>query len=88
MEDEYDRRHAVTPVALDDALRSGGARSYRIWRSGRDVFQLIEADDLAELFRISGQDPISEVWNARMADLFEGGSVGPLPLIWELPEPS
>lgn len=88
----YEAAHRAVPKALTDAIRAAGATSWTIWRSGTDLFHLLECDDyprlLAELERL----PVNVAWQARMAELLdvvhdysrEGTDAG-LPVVWELP---
>lgn len=90
-EEEYDRVHAVVPPELDTALREAGVTSWRIWRSGRDLFHLVECADYAAMRAHLRDHPANVPWQARMAELLEveddysGGDAG-LPLVWALPE--
>ena len=43
-EADYDRVHATIPSELDGALREAGVHSWRIWRSGRELFHLAVED--------------------------------------------
>ncbi|MGW1721421.1 L-rhamnose mutarotase [Streptomyces sp. NPDC002306] len=88
----YEAAHRAVPKELTDAIRAAGATSWTIWRSGTDLFHLLECDDyprlLAELERL----PVNVAWQARMAELLdvvhdysrEGTDAG-LPVVWELP---
>lgn len=90
LESEYERVHAVIPSDLDSALREAGVRSWRIWRSGRDLFHLVEVDDYAAM-RVQLRDhPANIPWQARMAELLEveddySGNDSGIPLVWALP---
>jgi len=46
-EAEYESVHAVIPPELDTALRAAGVRTWRIWRTGLDLFHVVEVDDYA-----------------------------------------
>ncbi|MFB9906098.1 L-rhamnose mutarotase [Allokutzneria oryzae] len=89
-EAEYDRVHATIPAALDEALRAAGVRSWRIWRSGRDLFHLVECEDYTAMRAYLRDHPANVPWQARMAELLDvaddysgaGSGVG---LVWELP---
>jgi L-rhamnose mutarotase len=89
-EAEYDRVHARIPDELDAALRSAGVRSWRIWRSGRDLFHLVECDDYAAMRAHLRDHPANLPWQARMAELLEveddySGTQPGVKLVWELP---
>lgn len=89
-EEEYDRVHAVVPAELDTALREAGVRSWRIWRSGRELFHVIECDDYAAMRAHLRDHPANVPWQARMAELLEveddysGDDTG-IRAVWELP---
>ncbi|WP_329343199.1 L-rhamnose mutarotase [Streptomyces sp. NBC_00663] len=90
--EEYEAAHREVPVELTDAIRAAGATSWTIWRSGTDLFHVLEVEDypamLAELEKL----PVNMVWQARMGELLdivhdystEGADAG-LPVVWELP---
>jgi L-rhamnose mutarotase len=89
-EDEYDRTHAVIPPELDERLRAVGVRDWSIWRSGRDLFHLVEVDDYRAMRHALADDPVNIAWQARMAELLEveddySGDDSGLPLVWALP---
>ena len=89
-EAEYEKVHAVIPTELDAALREAGVRSWRIWRSGRDLFHVVEVEDYRQMRAYLRDHPANVPWQARMAKLLEveddysGGDMG-IPLVWEMP---
>jgi L-rhamnose mutarotase len=89
--EEYERAHAAVPAALTAAIRAAGATSWTIWRSGTDLFHLIECDDYAGLLARLAEDPVNLAWQARMADLLDtvhdysdAGAAAALPVVWQL----
>lgn len=89
-EADYDRVHATIPVELDGALREAGVRSWRIWRSGRELFHLVEVDDYRAMREFLASHPANVPWQARMAELLEveddySGAEPDVRLVWELP---
>ncbi|WP_405553492.1 L-rhamnose mutarotase [Streptomyces canus] len=90
--DEYEAAHREVPVELTDAIRAAGARSWTIWRSGTDLFHLLECEDYGRLLAELEKLPVNVTWQARMAELLdvahdysdEGADAG-LPVVWELP---
>lgn len=89
-EADYDRIHATIPAELDGALREAGVRSWRIWRSGRDLFHLVEVDDYRAMRAYLAEHPANVPWQARMAELLEvsddySGAEPDVRLVWELP---
>jgi L-rhamnose mutarotase len=89
-EADYDRVHASIPVELDGALREAGVHSWRIWRSGRELFHLVEVDDYRAMRAFLAEHPANVPWQARMAELLEveddySGTEPDVRLVWELP---
>ncbi|MFJ1749460.1 L-rhamnose mutarotase [Streptomyces sp. NPDC088116] len=88
---EYERAHREVPAGLTDAIRAAGATSWTIWRSGTDLFHLLECEDYARLLAALERLPVNIAWQARMAELLdvvhdysEGGAGAGLPVVWEL----
>ncbi|WP_409490375.1 L-rhamnose mutarotase [Amycolatopsis sp. cmx-11-12] len=89
-EAEYESVHAVIPVDLDEALRSAGVHSWRIWRDGLDLFHLVEVEDYAKMRATLRDHPANIPWQARMSELLDveddySGNDSGLGLVWELP---
>ncbi|MFC0546834.1 L-rhamnose mutarotase [Kutzneria chonburiensis] len=89
-EADYEAVHAVIPTELDAALREAGVHSWRIWRSGRDLFHLVEVDDYAHMRSFLEEHPANVPWQARMAELLEvqddySGAEPSVNLVWALP---
>jgi L-rhamnose mutarotase len=89
--EEYERAHASVPPALTDAIRAAGATSWTIWRSGTELFHLIECDDYSTLLAALADHPVNVAWQAQMAQLLEtvhdytsGGAGAALPVVWQL----
>jgi L-rhamnose mutarotase len=88
---EYEAAHHAVPAELTDAIRAGGATMWTIWRSGTDLFHLIECDDYAALLASLADLPVNVAWQARMAELLDlvhdysaNGAQAVLPVVWEL----
>lgn len=89
--EEYEDAHRHVPPALAEAIRAAGATRWTIWRSGTDLFHVIECEDYAALTaRLSTLD-VNIAWQARMAELLDvvhdyspGGADAALPVVWEL----
>ncbi|MEV7194454.1 L-rhamnose mutarotase [Streptomyces sp. NPDC093510] len=90
--DAYEAAHREVPAELTAAIHAAGATSWAIWRSGTDLFHVLECEDygrmLAELERL----PVNIAWQARMAELLDvvhdysaDGADAGLPVVWELP---
>lgn len=90
-EDDYDRIHATIPPELDTALRAAGVRTWRIWRSGQDIFHVIECEDYAGMRSFLKEHPANIPWQVRMGELLEvpddysGGDRG-IGMVWALPD--
>ena len=87
-EAEYEQVHAVIPDELDAALREAGVRSWRIWRSGQDLFHVVEVEDYRHMRAFLRDHPANLPWQARMN--FQGlakwrqASVVRLPRWWPI----
>ena len=91
--DEYEAAHREVPAELVAAIRAAGARSWSIWRSGTELFHLIECEDYARLIAQLETLPVNIAWQARMAELLDvvhdysaDGAEAGLPEVWRLPE--
>jgi L-rhamnose mutarotase len=89
--DEYVRAHQQVPAELTDAIRAAGATSWTIWRSGTELFHVIECADYAGLLAALDGNPVNQRWQQRMAGLLEtvhdyseGGGDAVLPVVWQL----
>ncbi|WP_188304204.1 L-rhamnose mutarotase [Streptomyces sp. CBMA123] len=47
--EEYEAAHREAPTELTDAIKAGGVTSWTIWRSGSELFHLLECEDYARL---------------------------------------
>lgn len=90
--EEYDAAHREVPAELIAAIRAAGATSWTIWRSGTDLFHLLECEDYARMLAALEKLPVNVAWQARMAELLDvahdysaGGARAGLPVVWELP---
>jgi L-rhamnose mutarotase len=87
----YEDAHTRVPAALTAAIRAAGATSWTIWRSGTDLFHLIECEDYAALLAGLADHPVNLAWQEQMAELLEavhdysaGGTAAALPVVWQL----
>ncbi|MET8636895.1 L-rhamnose mutarotase [Streptomyces sp. NPDC004096] len=88
----YEAAHREVPEELTRAIRAAGATSWTIWRSGTDLFHLLECENYPRLLAELEALPVNVAWQARMAELLdvvhdysrEGTDAG-LPVVWELP---
>jgi L-rhamnose mutarotase len=89
--EEYEQAHLAVPPELTQAIRAAGVSAWTIWRSGTDLFHLIDCDDYPAMLARLGPLPVNIAWQARMAELLEtahdysadGGSAA-LPVVWQL----
>ncbi|MEU6009514.1 L-rhamnose mutarotase [Streptomyces sp. NPDC047453] len=88
---QYEAAHREVPTELTTAIRAAGVSSWIIWRSGSELFHLLECEDYARLLSELEHLPVNVAWQARMADLLdvvhdysEAGAEAGLPVVWEL----
>ncbi|MCP2328948.1 L-rhamnose mutarotase [Hamadaea flava] len=88
---EYEAAHQEVPPELVAAIRDSGAREWTIWRSGTDLFHLIEVDDYAAMIDRLAALPVNIAWQARMAELLDvahdyssDAAEAALPVVWQL----
>jgi len=89
---EYEAAHREVPAELTAAIRTAGATSWTIWRSGTDLFHVLECEDYGRMLAELEKLPVNIAWQARVAELLdvvhdhsdEGAGAG-LPVVWELP---
>ncbi|MER6910255.1 L-rhamnose mutarotase [Streptomyces sp. NPDC000594] len=87
----YEAAHREVPEELTAAIRAAGVTSWTIWRSGTDLFHLLECADYAGLLAALERLPVNITWQARMAELLDvvhdytaDGAGAALPVVWEL----
>ena len=85
----YEAAHREVPPELVQAIKAAGAHRWRIWRSGLELFHLVECDDYARLLAELEDLPVNVAWQARMGELLDvvhdyGEPAAGLPLVWEL----
>lgn len=89
--EEYERAHAAVPGELTAAIRAAGVTSWTIWRSGTELFHVIDCDDYPAMLAALGDLPVNFAWQERMAELLDtphdysaAGGDAVLPVVWEL----
>jgi L-rhamnose mutarotase len=89
--EEYERAHQAVPPELTQAIRAAGVSAWTIWRSGTDLFHVIDCDDYPAMLAQLSRLPANIAWQARMAELLEtvhdysaGGGSAALPVVWQL----
>ncbi|MGN5631795.1 L-rhamnose mutarotase [Streptomyces sp. AC154] len=87
----YEAAHREVPAELTRAIRAAGATSWTIWRSGTELFHVIECEDYARLLAELEELPVNVAWQARMDELLDvshdyssDGAEAGLPVAWEL----
>jgi L-rhamnose mutarotase len=86
-EDGYDNAHRRIPQELMEAHLRAGITEWRIWRSGRNLFHLVECDDFAHALQLLEADPANVLWQKRIGVFVDHFEVPPsfalgLPLVW------
>jgi L-rhamnose mutarotase len=88
---DYEGAHREIPAELTAAIKDGGATAWTIWRSGTDLFHLIECADYAALLASLADLPVNIAWQARMAELLDvvhdysaDGAAAALAVVWQL----
>jgi L-rhamnose mutarotase len=89
--EEYEAAHREVPEELTAAIRAAGASEWTIWRSGTDLFHVLEVEDYAAMIAQLEKLPVNIAWQARMAELLDvvhdysaQGSDASLPVVWQL----
>ena len=82
-EEEYDSAHERIPDDLIEAHQRAGIHEWRIWRSGSDLFHIVECDDFASAIRALEHDPANERWQAFIGSYVERSATA-LPLVWSM----
>lgn len=89
--DQYRSHHARIPDDLRDLFADAGIHDWIIWRSGRNLFHLVECDDFDGAMRIVDAAPANAAWQADIGRFVEGfhgpdGEDGFLPIeqVWSL----
>lgn len=88
-EQDYAEAHAGIPAELVAVLKEAGVGNWRIWRSGQELFHLVEVEDYQAMRRALADHPANVPWQARMAEMLEvqddySGNDSGIPLVWEL----
>ena len=88
---EYEAAHREVPGELTAAISAAGVTSWTIWRSGTDLFHLLDCADYGHLLAELEKLPVNIAWQARMAELLDvahdysaDGARAALPVVWEL----
>ncbi|MEJ1116455.1 L-rhamnose mutarotase [Paenarthrobacter sp. CCNWLY172] len=88
--DEYADAHAHIPPELVAALKEAGVKNWRIWRSGLDLFHVVDVENYQAMRHALADHPANVPWQARMAELlavqddYSGEDAG-IQKVWEMP---
>ncbi|MFI9511094.1 L-rhamnose mutarotase [Nocardia sp. NPDC052566] len=90
-EADYEAAHRAVPTELVAAIRRAGATSWTIWRSGTDLFHVIDCTAYDRLLTELSTLPANIAWQHRMDeylatahDYSADGSSATLPVMWDL----
>ncbi|MFI1912920.1 L-rhamnose mutarotase [Nocardia sp. NPDC020380] len=90
-EPDYEAAHREVPAELVAAIRAAGATSWTIWRSGTDLFHVIDCDAYEKLLAELAELPVNIAWQARMDEYLDtahdysaAGTTAALPVVWQL----
>jgi L-rhamnose mutarotase len=76
----YEEAHATIPADLVESFARVGIHDWTIWRSGRDLFHLVDCDDFAAAMDALDTDEANARWQAFIGpyvDHFETTGDGP-----------
>jgi L-rhamnose mutarotase len=76
-EESYELEHARVWPELIVVMRNAGIRDWSIWRSGRDLFHLVECDDYEAAVAQLALDPVDQRWQQHMSRFVEGFAKNP-----------
>lgn len=90
-EADYEAAHREVPAELVAAIKNAGATSWTIWRSGTDLFHVIECAAYDLLLERLSKLPVNIAWQLRINEYLEAshdysaaGAAAALPVVWEL----
>lgn len=88
---DYRTHHARVPESLRDLFEEAGIHDWTIWRSGRNLFHLVDCDDFDAAMRVVNASPANDAWQADIGRFVEGfhgpdGEDGftPIEQVWAL----
>lgn len=70
-EDHYETIHRRVRDELAATMVAGGAREWRIWRDGRDLFHWVLVDDWQALLAHLADDPVDQAWQAEVGQILD-----------------
>ncbi|MEU8921478.1 L-rhamnose mutarotase [Kitasatospora sp. NPDC048545] len=88
---EYEAAHRAVPAELTAAIGSAGVTSWTIWRSGTELFHILECESYPRLLAELEHLPVNTAWQEKMGELLDishdyskDGAEAGLPVVWEL----
>ena len=76
-EEAYEIEHARVWPELIAVMRTAGITDWSIWRSGWDLFHLVECADFEAAVAQLKQDPVDQRWQQHMSQFVEGFAQNP-----------
>lgn len=76
-EEAYETEHATVWPELITVMTRAGIKDWTIWRSGRDLFHLVECDDFEAAVAQLADDPVDQRWQVHMSRFVEGFAENP-----------
>ncbi|CAM4155973.1 L-rhamnose mutarotase [Nocardia ninae] len=87
----YEAAHRAVPAELVAAIKDAGATSWTIWRSGTDLFHVIDCAAYDLLLSQLAELPVNVALQLQINEYLEGthdysatGAAATLPVVWEL----
>jgi L-rhamnose mutarotase len=76
-EEAYETEHARVWPELITVMNRAGIADWTIWRSGRDLFHLVECDDYEAAVAQLADDPVDQRWQQHMSQFVESFAQNP-----------
>ena len=76
-EEAYEIEHARVWPELITVMRAAGIADWSIWRSGRDLFHVVECDDFEAAIAQLKDDATDQRWQQHMSQFVEGFAQNP-----------
>ncbi len=89
--EQYEDARRAVPAELTETIRGAGVTAWTIWRSGTDLFHVIDCASYPALLANLEKLPVKRRLAGRMAELLdvvhdysEVGAGAGLPVVWQL----
>ena len=76
-EEAYELEHARVWPELITVMNRAGIHDWSIWRSGRDLFHLVDCDDFEAAVAQLANDPVDQRWQKHMSQFVESFAQNP-----------